>query len=151
MLKKYRNFLLKRKPYGAAVYTLSIEEFYENNYRYRKISKSGNITFERAIIKNVDTGVDQIIEDVNVSYLEFMEGKIGKGIDRGETLRTRYCYQMEPYPIFIDVYMSLSIITMEVENVEIKEELKFDKAILDTLLLEVTEMDQFLINNIGKT
>ena len=141
-IEKERRFLLKRLPKLDYESRIEIVQFYIDGYRYRR---SFDCTKNRAKyekIKKISLGIginsEEEIEEI--PYQVFNE--LRRFGDR-EISKVRCIIENANHTFEIDVFYDMSLVILEIENVDIDKVIGFPPKIEDEILMEITENKNF--------
>lgn len=139
--EKERKFILKRVPINISpTRSLQITQYYKDGLRYRMtmIPGSPDFIFERIKKEKVAVGHNKEVNIEIIDHIDWHKNRTGSRQDRHEIHKTRHEYEFEGKKFEVDVFHDLTLVMMEVENVELNEEIYFPPEIKDVILCEVT-------------
>lgn len=146
-IEKERKWLLKRLPRDITPdEEISIIQYYKDGKRYRReVMRGGGVhgrtIYTRIIKTKAALGVNYETNIEEIGFTEFNEHRHND--TNKEISKTRYVYEFKQGKIEIDEFDNLTLIIMEVENVDMEDIINFPLAIEREILMEVTGDTKF--------
>lgn len=149
-IEKERKFLLKRMPHQKADVILCISQKYHDGYRYRETltpKEDGSLDFcyEKLKKTRISNGVNQESEIETISREDFLEIPGDHSVSKD-----RYIFSFEGKKFEVDQFYRMSLVIMEVEDVDPGEKINFPPFLEKLILMEVTGNPVFDNINLAK-
>lgn len=153
-MEKERKFILKRLPSLPYHRILNINQFYIDGMRYRMeqdVDKDFIVpTYWKMRKSKVSVGVNMETGLEQIQYKEFYDSK-WSGLKQSEITKERHIFLHDEKKFEIDVFKDgITLIMLEIEDVEIGDSINFPPEIEECLLMEVTGNEAFDNFNLAK-
>jgi CYTH domain-containing protein len=140
-----RKFILKRLPnFDKKVELLEIVQFYikkdGETVRYRR-SSGNRLKYFLTIKEKVSKGI-YIEHEKQIQQKQFVID-LSDSVQRKIIEKTRYVYKYKGLKFEVDLYHKMSLITLEVELKDIKQNIDFPDCIKREIIMEVTGKKAF--------
>lgn len=135
-----RKWLLKKKPKIKFDSKILIIQFYLDGLRYRSSYYNNKGTYEK--IKKVSIGIGHN-EELNCEQITSKEWWKNYKLAEKVITKTRFIKNSNGLKFEIDIFSKLSLIMMEVEDVQLTDSIAFPTEIEKEIIMEVTGLKEF--------